>query len=456
MISSTIAEKKLETSRFTSLVSFEPPILYHSVLMSLDKLDSDEKKVYDLLSKTKYSPKELAEIDTSLEKGLERLLKKGIVVSDKVREPMAYKKMLASQLETNFTLFYLLLTDQCNLRCRYCFEENNLPENFKRNFMNEEIMREGIDLFAQNCSKSSSAQRIMYLYGGEPLLNSKIALKSLDYIRDKYSELKISPQMVTNGSLIDKNLARDLVERGVIISVSLDGPKKVHDMARICRSNNSSFDEALRGYRNLQEAGCKNLSISLTIGSHNAKNLRENVEYLVNELKPYGFGFNFLIGSPEQLRSINADIDEVTDQVIDTFNFLRKEGIFEDRMMRKLRAFVNQRIHLKDCGGVGNQLVITPDGYAGPCHGFASSHKYFRPISELKGKDLKKDEVFLEWSNRYPLNMDSCLDCPALGVCGGGCPYNSYLVKGDIKELDERMCKHNRKVLDWIIQEALR
>jgi radical SAM protein with 4Fe4S-binding SPASM domain len=82
--------------------------------------------------------------------------------------------------------------------------------------------------------------------------------------------------------------------------------------------------------------------------------------------------------------------------------------------------------------------------------------KYFRPIKEVENKDLTRDPVFEEWGNRYPLNLEDCVDCFAIGVCGGGCPYQSYLMEGDITKMDERMCEHNKTVLDWMIKETIR
>jgi uncharacterized protein len=47
--------------------------------------------------------------------------------------------------------------------------------------------------------------------------------------------------------------------------------------------------------------------------------------------------------------------------------------------------------------------------------------------------------------------MNQCQDCPALGICGGGCPHNADRTKGSIFELDERFCVHANTVLEWLI-----
>jgi uncharacterized protein len=50
--------------------------------------------------------------------------------------------------------------------------------------------------------------------------------------------------------------------------------------------------------------------------------------------------------------------------------------------------------------------------------------------------------------------MNECIDCKALGICGGGCPYQSYLRNGSIWGLDDRMCQHNKILIDWLVWET--
>lgn len=105
---------------------------------------------------------------------------------------------------------------------------------------------------------------------------------------------------------------------------------------------------------------------------------------------------------------------------------------------------------MKDCGAPGNQLVLAPNGDLGVCQAFLPSRKFYS-FNINTDKDIGYDRLVGEWKNRYSLNMDECLDCEALGICGGGCPYNSYVNTGSIWSLDERMCKHNKEFIDWLM-----
>jgi len=65
--------------------------------------------------------------------------------------------------------------------------------------------------------------------------------------------------------------------------------------------------------------------------------------------------------------------------------------------------------------------------------------------------DIGEDPDYKEWSMRSPLNMPQCQKCPALGICGGGCPFQSEIEKGSIWALDDRFCVHAKMTLEWLI-----
>lgn len=64
---------------------------------------------------------------------------------------------------------------------------------------------------------------------------------------------------------------------------------------------------------------------------------------------------------------------------------------------------------------------------------------------------MRKDPTFGEWNLRTPLRMSQCLNCMALGVCGGGCALNAKANGGSIWDLNERFCIHSKKTLEFLI-----
>jgi len=143
--------------------------------------------------------------------------------------------------------------------------------------------------------------------------------------------------------------------------------------------------------------------------------------------------------------------------IINAFQIFRERGVYEDRIMRKANAFIEREVWPFDCGATGgNQIVIAPNGDVGLCHGFTAQRKYFPTnISDLEF-NMDKDPIFREWSMRSPLNMPQCKDCPALGICGGGCPFQAEIEKGSIWDLDERFCVHAKLTLEWLIWDIFK
>ena len=56
---------------------------------------------------------------------------------------------------------------------------------------------------------------------------------------------------------------------------------------------------------------------------------------------------------------------------------------------------------------------------------------------------------------RSPLYMDECYNCPAIGICGGGCVINTESADGDIFTPDRRFCKQTLEILNYLIEQSV-
>lgn len=79
----------------------------------------------------------------------------------------------------------LALTEQCNLRCKYCgYMPKYTDANYKLKEMSKEIAIKAIDILM----KSSHESEICHLgfYGGEPLLRLNSIKECVGYIKERY------------------------------------------------------------------------------------------------------------------------------------------------------------------------------------------------------------------------------------------------------------------------------
>ena len=254
---------------------------------------------------------------------------------------------------------------------------------------------------------------------------------------------------MTNGTLLTPQKALELNALGLEIGISVDGPKEVTDENRFNHNKESVFDDIIKGI-NI----CKNenieFSLSVTLSEKAVKNYNEVVNF-IDEIKPSSIGFNLLLTNKHF--STNKEYNEdAANFLIEAFKKFRKDGLYEDRIMRKVNSFVNSEVYPFDCGATGgNQVVFSPTGKVGICHGYLQGKEYFPTnVDDINFlPDANPD--FLEWAKRSPLNMEQCQSCEALGICGGGCPMNADKNHGSIWELDDRFCVHAKKTLEWLI-----
>ena len=362
---------------------------------------------------------------------------------------------------------YMILSEQCNLACKYCFLGNN-DEEKRRQFLLEDMSVEtadqAIDFFIRQMKlsdlDSEDANPVVIFYGGEPMVNFPVLVhiaERLNALRSVEKCVKnVELSMVTNGLLLTEERILKLKELGVSIAISCDGFTDAANSMRVDLGGNPVFARVLKTLDLCKRLGVE-VALSVTLSEETIKDTI-NILNLVDNYGVKSFGFNILMSSdtfvlPESYNEAAAQF------IIDEFIELRKRGIYEDRMMRKLDSFSKAQVYYSDCAATtGGQIVVAPNGQVGICHGCLYDKKYFVTTIHDQEFDATKDPTFIEWSQLTPLNKEECLGCPALGICGGGCPINAMHLRpsNTIHSVDERFCVHAKKTLDFFIRDLYR
>jgi radical SAM protein with 4Fe4S-binding SPASM domain len=176
-------------------------------------------------------------------------------------------------------------TLRCNLRCKTCFQKTKASKDIPL-----EDVRKVVD-YAVNLREYLSLNNIMItLTGGEPLLFPHL-LESASYAHEK----GLVTSLVTNGTLLSPDKARELKEAGISwIAVSLDGPNQ--DVLSAVR--NVEFDAVMQAITSCIELGFYT-SVSYTVTNVNKSYLREMAELFqplgldqihFNHFVPLGYG----------------------------------------------------------------------------------------------------------------------------------------------------------------------
>jgi uncharacterized protein len=350
----------------------------------------------------------------------------------------------------------LHLSDYCNLQCRYCFIEGAIDRSYRRRQMTPTVVEAALDLYSRITSgrKYSKAPSVVF-YGGEPLMNAAVLAHALKYLDRLESSGRISPCdkiLITNGTLITRPIAQLLKRHRVMASISIDGPKEIHDANRVSPTGRGSFSRAIAGFRILREEGLSP-TVSCVVSPQSLQHRQEVVSFLLDHLGIKALGFNHVSiipnvndYSPEYEDAYASWVLNVQDVIQDGY-----PRVYERRMNHKLNNFLDGNLLRADCTGCGEQMSISPEGQIGICQGYMGSRKTFKANVFDDNFDPHHDPVFVEWATRSPLNIPECFGCVALGTCGGGCPRNADALHGSIWTVDSAFCHFARKAQEWMI-----
>ncbi|MBU1255984.1 radical SAM protein [Patescibacteria group bacterium] len=354
-------------------------------------------------------------------------------------------------------ILYLILTEGCNMACSYCFFEGGFTQRPPINPMSIQTAKKAIDLFVRCIDKYDpnwDKVKMVNFYGGEPLLNSEVLIQSLDYLNTLKVNNKL-PQtlrtsLVTNGTIMTPEIAKILADNEVEVGISIDGPSELHNQYRKTCSGKGTFDHAVKALKILQDHNVI-VGISCTVTKELADRMPEIFQWFIDNFGITMMGFNPLLDSKGFSVNDPNYYFKVAKGMIECFKVSREQNVnvIEDRIMRKVKAFTQQYFYDRDCSACGRQITIGPNGKVGICHSFYGTGDYF--VEMISDFNPFQHPFWKEWNRRIPLNMEKCCQCPALGICGGGCGFNAFVRHGSINEIDDTFCSHSLYTLEWLI-----
>jgi len=156
--------------------------------------------------------------------------------------------------------FILKVASRCNLNCSYCYVYNQADSTWKSRppIMPDAVFEATLDRIRRHCIRSNQRTAHIQFHGGEPLLVGASRFgRWCERIRDVLSDtVTVELGMQTNGSLLDEKWIEVLRAHDVLMGVSIDGPKDVHDAFRKDRKGRGSYERVEQGLRLLQ---CSNV-----------------------------------------------------------------------------------------------------------------------------------------------------------------------------------------------------
>ena len=425
---------KVQLSKYVNFIKRqEDTVVYHSqvggacvvdnrilsILKLIGKIGSCE--LDELISKLEFSIQE-----RELEEVIEEFTEKGFLRKDnlEVNYVAEYTDDRIKNLSTGKQIktIQLVVSNNCNFNCKYCFEhsiyssdERYLYQNDPNNkIMSPEDAIEYIRIVILTLNEQESNTLHIQFFGGEPLTNKETIVKVLEYFKDGASfNINISYSIVTNGSLIDANIASYFNKYNVGVIISFDNPNKSD---RVMKSGKDSIQKTFDSL-DILKAHDNYVAFNSVLSEHTFDYFDKSIidcaiEYNVKEV---GIVLDL---NPEFYTKRSTS--EICDRLMAVYNYGVKKGIEISGywMSTYLAAldFKSMEKGFKTCSGTGSQFSIEPNGKVFACKG---SSAYFGDIKDIK--QLLQSRKYIEYSKRSISNSMNCETCCIEGFCSGFC-----------------------------------
>jgi len=224
-----------------------------------------------------------------------------------------YWDAAASSLANDRLELTILPTEQCNLRCSYCYEKFQLGK------MDSSVVS-AIQRLMNDRADDLSVLKLDW-FGGEPLIALDVIREiatHAQWLASTRPSMEYRSSATTNGLLLTKEVARELTSWGVtLFHVSLDGPKESHDRTRSTVGGRGTFNTLMRNLSDIRDSDLDlEIELRIHVTPHNAHLLDGFLDQLLKQFL-YDPRFNAYffpivdLGGPKQgdfpiLGNINA------------------------------------------------------------------------------------------------------------------------------------------------------
>lgn len=305
---------------------------------------------------------------------------------------------------------HLNLTDNCNMKCIYCYASQRTPPS---ELLTLEEYQKLVD--SLNHIMNGSKPTIVFT-GGEPLLTD-FALDLAKYIKSRGNQI----ELLTNGLLINPENVALISELFDLVKVSIDGSTaEIHDFHR----GGGTFDKVLRSIELLLEKNA-HLLLGVTVTRKNIHDIPYIVEKFGSIVR---FAPTFPVGRARKNANLRISGKEYYQALFNSKHVAPLSDLCELLSLAKIRRNYT-------CAFGGSQLSISPSGDVYPCHLLHLPTFYGGNIRETPFEDIYFNSAILKRCREMNVStIKGCKNCEIRFICGGACRARAYYEIGTINE----------------------
>ena len=331
------------------------------------------------------------------------------------------------------------VSGSCNMNCSYCFYTDEIQhrEVACTGKMTDTTMRSLID----KAFEYADSECTFAFQGGEPTLAGLSFFEAFSAYVESHpnpKNLTIHYAFQTNGLLIDDAWASWFKCHQVLVGLSLDGPKSIHDRYRKDHHGQGTFDRVMSTIQILNKHNVDYNILCVVHGASAYKARKIYGFYRKNNLNYHQYiecldpldakrgSFEYSL-TPERYEIFLKDLFDVWYEDMISGHYVYNR-YFENLMM----ILIGQGPESCNMRGFcGPQWVIEADGSAYPCDFYVLDEWKLGNISTDTFEIMEENRQtsgFIQQSQPLP---DACKNCKWLMLCRNGCRRNRMMEHTD-------------------------
>ncbi len=328
----------------------------------------------------------------------------------------------------------LLICQDCNMRCKYCFADDGKYHNSDRSIMSLETGKKAIDYLIEKSGNRRNLE--VDFFGGEPLMNFNVVKGIVDYARVKEKEFNKTFYftLTTNCLALTDDVINYLNKEMHNVVLSIDGRQTVHNNMRKTANYKDSHATVLKNAMKFASVrGEKSYYVRGTFTKNNL-DFAEDVKFLALNgfkqisLEPVVTDIKDLEITKEDIPRIEKEYEKLAYEYLES----RKQpetwyNFFHFYVDLNHGPCMHKR--MTGCGAGCEYISVATNGDIYPCHQFTN-------IKESKIGNVYEGSfniaVSKQFSKNVVVNKLDCTNCFAKYYCSGGCAANNQIYKGNI------------------------
>jgi uncharacterized protein len=318
----------------------------------------------------------------------------------------------------------LAIAQKCNLGCTYCYAQQGEFGGTAKNMELADALR-AVELLV--ATAEPGARLNLAFLGGEPLVN-RIVLRAATQRAVELAEgrgAKITFSITTNGTLLSEDDGRFFEEHGFAVTISIDGPREVHDALRPFKGGRGSFDAIMKRVEPLLKLQQRmQVAARVTVTPKNLS-LRHTLDTFI-AAGFHSVGFSPMLSAPSGEGEMQSeDLELMLGEMIDCGREFERASRNGQRypfanMVNAMREIHRGTHRPYPCGAGAGYLGVSADGELAACHRFVGDED--GDMGSLdQGVDLSRQADWL--AARHVHRQEPCRSCWARYLCGGGCHH---------------------------------